>query len=402
MNSLAFAWGRLVRQPARAALGILGVAAVGALLFDMLLLSHGLVVSLQQLLDGGGVDVRVMSTDAIPVASPRIRRATATAATIAALPEVEAVVPIRMERGRLPLEDQRPLFITLIGAARTVHPTWTLRDGRDLHQVDPAIEPPPILVSRGLVTQLGLSVGGRLRLAGACGRGMSALPPLEYGVVGIAEFPFEGESQLTAALNLPDVERACGEFDRDQADVLMVTSRPQSGADAAAEAIERRVPGLYSFTNAELVDQFEQIGLAYFRQISAVLGSVTLLFGLLLVTTILTVSVNQRFGEIAALRALGFRRRRIVTDLLCESAVFVGAGGLLALPLGVALATWLDTILRTIPGIPDDLHFFVFQPRALVWHVGLMALTSVLAALYPMHLAVRLPIASTLRNEVLS
>ena len=51
MNALGFAWRSLVRQPARAALGVLGVAAVGALLFDMLLLSHGLIVSMRDLLD---------------------------------------------------------------------------------------------------------------------------------------------------------------------------------------------------------------------------------------------------------------------------------------------------------------------------------------------------------------
>jgi hypothetical protein len=31
----------IIRQPARSALGILGIAAIGALLFDMLLLSRG-------------------------------------------------------------------------------------------------------------------------------------------------------------------------------------------------------------------------------------------------------------------------------------------------------------------------------------------------------------------------
>ena len=51
MKSLAFAARSLVRQPGRAALGILGIAAVGALLFDMLLLSRGLVVSFRHLLD---------------------------------------------------------------------------------------------------------------------------------------------------------------------------------------------------------------------------------------------------------------------------------------------------------------------------------------------------------------
>ena len=47
MNAVGFAWRSLVRQPARAALGVLGVAAVGALLFDMLMLSNGLVLSMR-------------------------------------------------------------------------------------------------------------------------------------------------------------------------------------------------------------------------------------------------------------------------------------------------------------------------------------------------------------------
>ena len=86
----------------------------------------------------------------------------------------------------------------------------------------------------------------------------------------------------------------------------------------------------------------------------------------LLITVLLTVSVNQRLGEIAALRALGFSRARVVADVLCESALLVGAGGVLALPLGVALSLWLDRILKTMPGIPAAMHFFVFEPRALV------------------------------------
>ena len=52
--------------------------------------------------------------------------------------------------------------------------------------------------------------------------------------------------------------------------------------------------------------------------------------------------------------------------LLWESALLVGAGGLLALPLGEALAIVLDRILRQMPDLPEQLHFFVFEPRALV------------------------------------
>ena len=79
MRVVAFALRSLLRQPGRTSLGVLGVAGVGALLFDMLLLSSGLVVSLRQVLDGAGFDVRVMASD-VPFGGPPVTRARATVA----------------------------------------------------------------------------------------------------------------------------------------------------------------------------------------------------------------------------------------------------------------------------------------------------------------------------------
>jgi len=124
-------------------------------------------------------------------------------------------------------------------------------------------------------------------------------------------------------------------------------------------------------------------------------------FAMLLITVLLTVSVNQRLGEIAALRALGLSQRRVVADVLCESALIVGTGGLLSLPLGLLLATYLDAILKRMPGIPVQIHFFVFEPQSLAVHAALLAFTALAAALYPMRIVARLPIAATLRNEVI-
>jgi putative ABC transport system permease protein len=166
--------------------------------------------------------------------------------------------------------------------------------------------------------------------------------------------------------------------------------------------VSRLRPDLHVMTNQQVVGRLQQAGFSYFQQISTVLATVTLAFGLLLITVLLTVSVNQRLGEIAALRALGFSQRRVLADVLSESALLVGAGGILALPLGALLAGWLDRILKTMPGIPVELHFFVFQPRALVIQVTLLVATAILAALYPMRIVARLPIAATLRNEVVS
>jgi putative ABC transport system permease protein len=165
-------------------------------------------------------------------------------------------------------------------------------------------------------------------------------------------------------------------------------------------AIATLRPDLRVYSNDDVVSQFNRNGFAYFRQISLVLSSLTMVFAFLLVATLLTVSINQRLGEIAALRALGIGRARIASMLLWESALLVGAGGLLALPLGEALALVLDRILKQMPGIPERMHFFVFEPRALVIHLTLLAFTALAAAAYPVWLTARLPIAETLRREV--
>jgi ABC-type lipoprotein release transport system permease subunit len=91
----------------------------------------------------------------------------------------------------------------------------------------------------------------------------------------------------------------------------------------------------------------------------------------------------------------------MVADVLSESALIVGTGGLLSLPLGSALAIVLDHILRRMPGIPAQLHFFVYQADALLLHLALLAATAILAALYPMRIVAKLPIAATLRAEVI-
>ena len=150
----------------------------------------------------------------------------------------------------------------------------------------------------------------------------------------------------------------------------MVASQDSAGSDAAVADVAMLLPDLRVLSNAEAVNRFERGGFTYFRQISTVLTTVTLSFAVLLITVLLTVSINQRLGEIAALRALGFSRWRVVADVLCESMLIVGGGGLLSLPIGGLLAVGLDDILKRIPGIPADVHFFVFQPSALRVHLS--------------------------------
>jgi hypothetical protein len=411
LRALRFAWLTVVRQPARSVLGILGVAAVGALLFDMLLLSRGLVLSFRTLLDTGGFDARVLATDMVPFSGPRLDHASALAAAIAALPDVAAVQQVRTVRATagdagLAAGPDSPDVdaaedageIEIIGTDVRAHAIWTMAEGRDLAD-DPANG---LVINRHLADSLRAAPGSTITLRGRCGDAASMPPPVTFVVTGVATFPFDTPGDDTAGTSIASAARLCGERERDQADMLLVRSRDGVGADGAAAAIHQRWPDLHVVTNAEIVDQFSRLQFSYFRQISSVLATVTLFFGFLLVAVLLTVSVNQHLGEIATLRAIGLTRARVVAGIFGESVVMVGTGGILAVPIGFVVAAWLDRILRRLPGIPTGLHFFVFEPRALALYVVLLCVAALAAAAYPMRIVAALPIAGTLRREVVS
>ena len=401
MTAFTFAARSLVRQPGRAALGILGIAAVGALLFDMLLLSRGLVVSFRDLLDSAGFDVRVMATQAAPLGGPRLKQATAIASDLGRLPEVAEAVPIRTSEAEVSISGGRPLDFALLGIDARDRRPWTVTAGQDLEAAAPGARQ-PLLISRPLATALNAGPGDSVNVRVVCAAGRAPQVPAPFTIRGVAEFPFDDAAQFSGVTMRGSVASACADDLGDEADMVLIASRPGQGPDAAVAAILRRRPDLHPATNEQIVARLSVSRFTYFRQISTVLSTITLLFGFLLITVLLTVSVNQRLAEIAAVRALGFSRARVAADVLWQSALLVGSGGVLALPLGFALSLWLDAILKTMPGIPVALHFFVFEPRALALHAALLTVTAVLAAVYPMVLVATLPIAATLRNEVVS
>lgn len=423
MTALPYAWRSLVRQPARTSLGILGVAAVGALLLDMLLLSNGLVTSMRDTLERTGFDIRVTPTGDLPQGGHRISNASKAMADFSRLPEVERVMAIRFADGTMELPagaavpdrtpatqaapagnesasdlTQSPLrpneeFISIQAVGGTGQLPWTVLSGRD------ASGPREVVVSQATAGRLRLGIGASVPLRARCQADSGALPATTVRVVGIVELPL-ALGEYVVGTSMATFDTVCGGNAPDEAEALLV--RAAGDVELAAEALKQARPDLRPLTNDQVVLRVQRTGFTYFQQISAVLTTVTLGFAMLLITVLLTVSVNQRLGEIAALRALGFTRGRVVADVLCESALIVGLGGLLSLPLGLVLAQVLDGILKGMPGIPAALHFFVFEPQALAWHAGLLAVTAILAALYPMRLVATLPIAATLRSEVVS
>ncbi len=401
MTAFALAWRTALGYRVRSALATAGVAIIGALLFDMLLLSRGLLDSFADLLDTSGFDVRVVAHEGLPVLRGPIHGASRLAADLYRLPEVEDVTLVRIEEAVLRDRAGDVKDVTVIGTTQQkTRSAWTLLKGTNLPS-SVTSGPCSVIVGRRLAEARSLAPGDAVLLRITPPRRATALPPATCNVVGIADFAFATADEFAVATTMAALEAADTSRPADDADLVLVRSAPGAGGHLAARAIARRYPALHAYSNEDVVAQFNQNGFAYFRQVSLVLSSVTLVFAFLLVATLLTVSTNQRLGEIAALRALGIPRSRIAAMLLWESVLLVGAGGLLALPLGGALAYGLDRLLRQMPGLPERLHFFVFDTGAIIEHVALLAATATVAAGYPIWLSARLPIAETLRREVI-
>jgi len=398
MTAFALAWRTARRYRARAVLAIVGVAVIGALNFDMLMLSRGLMLSFADLVNSTGYDIRIAGSTGSPLSRQPIDAATELMKKVAALPEVEAVAAVRTVAAAIAPPGRRVEGAELIGSTdlQSLGISKAAGDPIALKSADEAV------VSRSMANRLSLGVGStvtvRVRISGS----LSAMPAVTFRVAGLADFPFEAEGGNIVATTMEGFRAAHGGVLDDQAGFMFARSRASAGPDAAAAAISALRPDIRAFSNEQVIANFSRNAFTYFRQISVVLSTTTAAFSFLLVATLLTVSVNQRLGEVAALRALGISRRRIASMLLWEAALLVGIGGVFALPLGQLLAMILDRILRRMPGLPAGLHFFVFEPQALALHAALLVATAAIAAAYPTWLAVSLPIAQTLRQEVVS
>ena len=325
-RALRFAWLRVRREPGRTALGVLGVTAIGALLFDMLLLSNGLLVSFRDRLDRSGFDVRVMGSESAGrwpgrrssrrLGARRLRcggcRSSPLSSASRSDPRTSTdTPPIAAHRHRRCRSRRRPCR------------------GRSCVDARPLdADAPP--ASSSIATWRGSSAStsvAPLSLRGRCGGGSAPLP-LATRVVAVADFQNDAADALTAAMSYRALATLCGGGDgRSRRHAARDAAPAAAVPDAAAAAIRGLAPSLYVVTNEQLVDRFGRIEFSYFRQLSSVLTTVTLFFGLLLVAVLLTVSVNQQLGEIAALRALGLSRARVMAGVFCESLLLIGIGG---------------------------------------------------------------------------
>ena len=76
-------------------------------------------------------------------------------------------------------------------------------------------------------------------------------------------------------------------------------------------------------------------------------AGISLLVGAVGIMNVMLVSVTERTREIGVRKAIGARRRHIITQVLIEAATLTGLGGLLGVLLGALVALLIGTVMPT-------------------------------------------------------
>jgi len=385
----------LGRHPIRSGLALAGIAVTTAMLLDMVLLAGGIERSFERLLLGRGYQIRVSPKGTLPFDTeatiPGIAR------VIESIRQDSAVAAAGAVLGTSVYARRGDSLVTLFGYGidPTAQALYQLQDGSDLAPGDST----GLLLSAPAAALVGATVGDSVTLVGRLDPQMAAAAvERRLAVRGLVRWLYDYRGQPSVGGTVPlmqDLSRLRGE---DRASAVVVKARSDAEAEGVSRRLQARFPMLEINSVADLVVHFRE-RLVYFRQLSYILGSISLVVTVLLVATLMTITVNERLGEIATLRAIGVGRGGIVRGIMLEGAVLTLIGGVLGTGLGTVTATYLDRILTSFPGLPAAISFFVPNPASLALAAGVLLATGVVAGAYPALVAARAPIAATLRTE---
>ena len=383
----------LIRHRARTVLAILGVSVSAAMLLDMVMLSSGMRVSFGSLLTSQGYQLRLAPKGTLPFdTEATIKDGDAMVSQLVARPEVVAVSPVF--GGQLYIQTALGVIASsALGVIPAVEADYELSSGRQPASAN------EMVANDALLGATGASLGDTVHVGSGFDSQLRTLTgERTLRIVGRARFIYMAREQKGAALPIETLRAMQGRDADGRVSLAMVRLVPGQDIESERAALERLFPRVTVISIAEALKQVDERR-SYFTQLAVILGAVSLVVGFLLVTTLVTVSVNERIGEIAVMRAIGVHRWRIVAQIVLEASAMMLVASPVGLVLGLVTARYLNSILANFPGMPERIDFFYFQPSAAWTSLGLLALSGVLAGIYPSWRSASLPIAITLRQE---
>ena len=270
---------------------------------------------------------------------------------------------------------------------------WVIADGRPLTDNDVENARDVCVLADGLAKNLfpfGSPVGEKLKINGINYQVIGVLMPKGASIGGnqdnFAIIP------ITTGLNRYGAAR--------RSLTILVQARDKASYEDCLEQVRgimrvaRKVsPGVEddfeTFSNDSLITQFDNFTRAV-RIGVAVISSIALLAAGIGIMNIMLVSVTERTREIGIRRAIGAKKRNIMTQFIIEAVVLCEVGGLIGVVLGILGGNGVAIYFKVPPIIPFD---WIAVGLALCSVVGIVFGT------YPAYKAANLDPIESLRYE---
>ncbi len=215
------------------------------------------------------------------------------------------------------------------------------------------------------------------------------LHDITYRVVGIYETGVSLEDG-GAVISLEDGQTL---FDkRGLVSYFVVKMSDPRRIKAVETLVEETWPDLTAIRSGEATQQDDAIAL--YRSFGLFLGIFAVLVGGLGMMNTMLMSVMERTREIGVLRALGWKRRRVIRMILGESIIVALGGGALGILLGVGLTE----LARTAPAMESFLQD-ALTPNILIQAVSIALVLGAVGGIYPAWRASKLQPVEAMRYE---
>jgi len=364
----------LLRRKTRTLLTMAGVAIGIAAIVALGALAQGLLEGYGALAGGSGADLLVAQADAVDVAFSAVDEEVGR--TIAGLSGVKEATGMVYA---FAATEGMPYFIVFgydPDGFAVQH--FKIVEGERLTGGAARGGGRPLILGQAAADDLDKEVGDTLRLY-----------EIVYRVVGIYETgaPFEDGA---AVVRLEDAQ-ALSKHPH-QANAFLIKLRDVRDAERVRQRIEQHFSDLTATLSSDFVEEQEM--LAMMQGFTWTVSLMAVLIGGVGVMNTVLMSVFERTREFGALRAVGWRRRRVLGLVLAESIALCGLGGLAGTGLGVAMVWALQQVPFASSLVPSS-----FSLPLLTQGIGVALVLGLVGGAYPAWRASRLLPAEAMRTE---
>jgi putative ABC transport system permease protein len=317
------------------------------------------------------------------------------------LPTVKAVSGVQYAEGSVQslaqIIDPATGKVISSGGAPTIGSSWspnlsafTLVEGGS-----PPTGDHQVAIDAGTASDHGLQVGQQVRVVTPSGTD-------DYTISGLVRFG-SSNSLLGASFALFDLPTAQRLFDREgHFDFIYVKGDGSVSPDELATRITGVLPARFEAKTGTTAasEQQDQVnkGLGFLRTGLLVFGFVALFVGAFIIFNTFNIVVAQRSRELALFRALGARRRQVMTSVLVEAAVVGLVASIVGVGVGVVLAIGLKALVAAI-GLKLPPTALVIASRTVVVSLLLGTGITIAAAISPARRASRVAPIEALRES---